>query len=302
MVRSGTTGIVTAAALLLGACGTRGGVPVAPLRPGTDLVRYEQARPAMGGSLRISIVAPDGYDAKADRAFESAFEAAARWEALLAETDGSPVARVNAQAGVAPVEVPEEVRAAFRFVVKRSGFDSIVVDEKAGTVFLPKGTVVHFSWMQRGIGADAAAVALREKGFEDFELGFANVAFFSGDAGGEAWRATLRSAEGEVGTLDVRNQAVAWLANVLVVADDASTALAVGENTQAIVGEREGRPVSELHAKMGADELLEQKLQGIVVSDAPDGGAPVMIVTKGLKDRLRTAGFGGEVVWIGGAT
>lgn len=361
ILRYGTTGAF--AAILLAACGGKG-VPVAPLRPGTPLVRYEQTRPSMGGSLRIAIVAPDGYDAKADAALEKAFGEADRWEKLLSEwIPESPVSRVNANAGKAPVEVPKEVIAAFKravtvshaskgaFDVTFAGMDAvwvfregveprvptpeereaarrnvdwqkIVIDERAGTVFLAEeGMKAGFGGLGQGIGADAAAVQLKKAGFDDFMVDLSGDAFFAGDAGGKAWKAEIQDPRGEQGktvaTLEVRDQAVETsgddhtyfvvdgiryhdvfdprtgapsrgLASVTVVADDVTTADAYGTAIFAS-GVTDGLAL-----------LVARKLQGVLIT-APEEGAPsVMMVTKGLKERIDTRGWQGQVVWIGG--
>lgn len=361
ILRYGTTGVV--AALLLAACGGKG-VPVAPLRPGTPLVRYEQTRPSMGGLLRMAIVAPDGYDAKADAAFEKAFGEADRWEKLLSEwIPESPVSQVNANAGKEPVKVPAEVIAAFKraitvshaskgaFDVTFAGMDKvwdfregaehrvptpaerdaartkvdwekIAIDERAGTVFLPEeGMKAGFGGMGQGIGADAAAAQLKKAGFDDFVVDMSGDAFFAGDAGGEAWKAAIQDPRGEQGKtvaqLEVRDQAVETsgdyekfflvdgiryhhvldartgapsrgLASVTVVADDVTTADAYGTAIFAS-GITDGLAL-----------LVARKLQGVLIT-APEEGAPsVMMVTKGLKERIDLSGWQGKVVWIGG--
>ena len=348
----------------MGACSGKG-VPVAPLRPGTPLVRYEQTRPSMGGLLRIAIVAPDGYDVKADAALEDAFAEVDRWEKLLSEwIPDSPVSRVNASAGKAPVVVPKEVVKAFQrgvtvseaskgaFDVTFAGMDrvwdfregvehrvptvaerdaarakvdwrKIAIDETASTVFLKEeGMKAGFGGLGQGIGADAAAVRLKKAGFDDFVVDLSGDAFFAGDAGGEAWRAAIQDPRGPrgqtVAKIEVRDQAVETsgdyekyflhggvryhhvldartgapsrgLCSVTVVADDVTTADAYGT------------AVFASGTTDGVALLLAKKLEGVLIT-APEEGAPsVMMVTRGLKERIDTSGWSGKVVWIGGA-
>lgn len=355
-----------ALALLAGAgCGK--GVPVAPLRPGTPLVRYAQTRPCMGSLLRIEIVAPDGYDAKVDAALERAFAEADRWERLLSEwIPDSPVSRVNAAAGKAPVSVPAEVIAAFKMAVtvshaSKGAFDvsfagmdriwdfrpeaehrvptpaereaararvdwrKIAIDPGAGTVFLEEeGMKVGFGGMGQGIGADAAAHAIKEAGFDDFFVDLSGDAFFAGDAGGAAWRAAIQDPRGArgvtVATIELRDQAVETsgdyekfflgpdgvryhhildprtgapargLASVTVVAEDVTTADAYGTAVFAS-GPTDGLAL-----------LLMRRLQGVLITAPEEGAAPVMMVTEGLKDRIDTSGWNGPLVWIAGPT
>jgi len=320
----------------------------------------------MGGMLRISIVAPDGYDGKADAALTDAFNEADRWEKLLSEwIPESPVSQVNASAGKEPVKVPKEVIAAFKravtvshaskgaFDVTFAGMDKvwdfregsehrvptaaereaararvdwqkIAINERESTVFLPEaGMKAGFGGLGQGIGADAAAVQLKNAGFDDFVVDLSGDAFFAGDAGGEAWRAAIQDPRGErgktVASLEVRDQAVETsgdyekyfiadgiryhhvldartgapsrgLASVTVVADDVTTADAYGTAIFAS-GPTEGMAL-----------LLARKLEGVLIT-APEEGAPsVMMVTKGLKDRIDTRGWTGDVVWIGGSS
>lgn len=95
----------------LGGCGlAKNGVAVAPRRAGAELARYEQTRPSMGGLLRIVVVAAPDRDADVDTAFTHAFAAVDRWEKLLSEwIPDSPVSKINAAAGKAPVTVPADV-------------------------------------------------------------------------------------------------------------------------------------------------------------------------------------------------
>lgn len=363
LLRTGTPGFVAAA--LLGACSGKG-VPVAPLRAGTELVRYEQTRPSMGGLLKITIVAPDGYDARADAVLGDAFAQADRWEKLLSEwIPDSPVSKVNAAAGKEPVAVPKEVIAAFKrglsvseaskgaFDLTFAGMDrvwdfregaayrvptaaeretarakvdwkKIVIDETAGTVFLKEeGMRAGFGGLGQGIGADAAAGEIKRAGFDDFAVDLSGDAFFGGDPGGAPWRASIQDPRGErgktVATIDVRDQAVETsgdyekffveggvryhdvldartglpsrgLCSVTVVADDVTTADAYGTAVLAS-GTTDGVAL-----------LLSKKLEGVLIT-APEEGAPsVMMVTRGLKERIDTRGFGGKIVFIGGTT
>ena len=104
------------AMLLLAGCGlAKNGVGVAPRRAGADLSRYSQTRPSMGGLLTITIVAQEDRDAGVEASLEKAFAAVDAWEKLLSEwIPDSPVSRINAAAGKAPVVVPDEVLAAFK--------------------------------------------------------------------------------------------------------------------------------------------------------------------------------------------
>lgn len=365
--RSGTTGSLGTALLsvLLGACASHG-VPVAPMRPGTPLVRYEQTRPSMGGLLRISIVAPDGYDAKADAALTRAFDEVDRWEKLLSEwIPESPVSQVNANAGKEPVKVPAEVIAAFQravtvshaskgaFDVTFAGMDKvwdfgpesahrvptpaerdaarakvdwqkIAINQRESTVFLPEaGMKAGFGGLGQGIGADAAALELKKSGFDDFVVDLSGDAFFAGDAGGAAWRAAIQDPRGEhgktVASFEVRDQAVETsgdyekffiadgvryhhvldartgapsrgLSSVTVVADDVTTADAYGTAIFAS-GPTDGLAL-----------LLARKLQGVLITSPEEGVPSVMMVTRGLKERIDTRGWTGEVVWIGGSS
>ncbi len=109
--------LTIAAFPVVAACGpaTKDGVGVAPLRPGPAQIRYEQTRPSMGGFLLIRVVAPESRERKVEAALEKAFAATDAWEALLSEwKPESPVSRINAAAGVEPVEVPKDVVDAFK--------------------------------------------------------------------------------------------------------------------------------------------------------------------------------------------
>ena len=174
---------VIAGALFLGACGGKG-VPVAPLRPGTPLIRYEHSRPSMGGTLTIGIVAPEGYDAPVARALETAFGAADRWESLLSEwVAESPVSQVNASAGKAPVAVPKEVIATFKLALtlshaSRGAFDVTVAGMGGLWDFRPdaphtvptlaerEAALAHVNWTKVQVDEQAGTVFLPEEGMK----------------------------------------------------------------------------------------------------------------------------------------
>ena len=303
MVRYGTTGAsLIAAAMLLPACGGRG-VPVAPLRPGTPLTRYELSGEVRGNTLTAALVAPEGYDGKAKEAFAAALAEVDRWETMLSATlPDSPVAKVNAAAGASAVEVPDEVIAAFekaRAVSHASkgaiggGFEDvskIEVNRRASTVALEGGVTVAFDAFLPGIGADAAIEALRGEGFSDARVEYGRAMFASGDAGGKPWSLPVKERSGDeepAARVELRDQGLVSHDGVTVIADDAVTADAYGSAIRAA------------GIDAGTALLLARKLQGILFLAPTDGSAPSLKVTSGLKGRIETKQ---EVVWIGGTS
>lgn len=307
-------------------CGPRNGVPVAPLRPGADLVSYEQARPLAGGRLAIGIVTPEGRDRTARAAIERAFAEAAAWQVRFSdEGEGSEIARVNAGAG-RPVEVTADVLQAIRkgmTVSHASGgrFDeaaggsrgvwaTIEIDDQgcaergpacAGTVRLPADARLSFAPVLPALLVDVAAATVREGGFDDFSTtwslapGTAPCAgYLAGDAGGEAWSWPVADPHGAgaFGTVSLRDAAFAASraadapTGAIVVAQDATTAAAYGA------------AASAAGADAGASLLRARGLESVLVTGT--AGAAVATVTRGLRNRIDFSAFGGEVRWADG--
>jgi thiamine biosynthesis lipoprotein len=183
----------------------------------------------------ISVMAPQPVAREAaDIVFEIFEEVDERMSEWKAE---SPLSAVNAAAGSHPVAVPDDLRAVVRRGVGIGAltggafditwaalwglwdfqaaepsvpagdeiarrvvlvdFRRVVINEAAGTVYLPQeGMVIGLGGIAKGYALDRSARALRERGIESFLISAAGQMMLGGTHGDRPWRVGIRDPRG----------------------------------------------------------------------------------------------------------
>ena len=183
----------------------------------------------------ISVLAPHPVAREAaDIVFEIFEEVDERMSEWKAE---SPLSAVNAAAGSQPVPVPDDLRAVVRRgigigaltggafditwaalwglwdfqadeprvpagdeIARRVAlvdFRRVVIDDEAGTVFLPQeGMAIGLGGIAKGYALDRSARALRERGIESFLVSAAGQMMVGGMHGDRPWRVGIRDPRG----------------------------------------------------------------------------------------------------------
>jgi thiamine biosynthesis lipoprotein len=183
----------------------------------------------------ISVSAPQPVAREAADIVFGIFEEVDEW--MSEWKDDSPLSAVNAAAGSHPVPVPDDLRAVVRRgvgigaltggafditwaalwglwdfqaaepsvpagdeIARRLAlidFRRIVIDESAGTVYLPQeGMVIGLGGIAKGYALDRAAHALREAGIESFLISAAGQMMLGGIRGDRPWRVGIRDPRG----------------------------------------------------------------------------------------------------------
>ncbi len=218
-----TLGILAAAGLLL--LWRSAGPAVAPYVSFTEDI--------MASPITVTAPAPVARRA-ADIVFDvfrSVDAAMSEWKPT------SPLSAVNRAAGSHPVKVPDDLRAVIRegieigrrtdgafditwaalwglwdFTAENPGvpdageiarrtalvdFRRIVIDDEAGTVYLPRaGMLIGLGGIAKGHALDRAAEALRRRGIDSFLISAAGQMMPGGRRGGRLWRIGVRDPRG----------------------------------------------------------------------------------------------------------
>lgn len=188
----------------------------------------------MAAPITVLLPEPDAATAEiVFGVFRDVDAAMSEWKA------SSPLSAVNAAAGRAPVAVPDDLRAVIRRGLEigaltdgafdvtwaalwglwdfRSpsprvpanediaarvalvGADRVVVDDEAGTVFLPEtGMLIGLGGIAKGYALDRAAAALRARGVERYLISAAGQTMAGGLRDGRPWRVGIRDPRGAV--------------------------------------------------------------------------------------------------------
>ncbi len=184
-------------------------------------------------ATRIDVTVPSEQVAATDhvfRAFSDVENSANEWRS------GSPLARVNASAGVAPVEVPVAVydlvktglaigkisngtfdvswaamwgvwdfrtpkpppdAAVLAKQVALVGYEQIVLNEEKRTIYLPKkGMKLGVGGIAKGHALNLGANALRNAGVSDFTISAGGQVYAGGVKDGRKWRVGIRDPRG----------------------------------------------------------------------------------------------------------
>jgi len=185
-------------------------------------------------------VADHGRPDEARRAIDQAYSELERIDRLMSEwKPNSPISQVNAAAGKAPVEVPEELRAIIQrsidYGVKSQGTFEITwhgmsriwhfddsfappsfadveaakknvnfraIQIEGNRVFLPKGGMsIGLGGIAKGYAIDRAAQVLARTGFADSLVDGGGDVLVSGTRSGDAWRLGIQDPRAEHGTM-----------------------------------------------------------------------------------------------------
>ncbi|MHC4414700.1 MAG: FAD:protein FMN transferase [Planctomycetota bacterium] len=202
--------------------------------PGRDGDRYLSFTDQIMASP-ISVMAPEPVAPEAAEIvfgiFRAVDERMSEWKA------GSPLTAVNRAAGRQPVEVPDDLRAvigrgieighltdgafditwaalwglwdfkaepprvpdddAIRARLALVDYRRIVIDDEAGTVYLPEeGMLVGLGGIAKGYALDLAAEALRQHGIDSFLISAAGQMMLGGTRGDRRWRVGIRDPRG----------------------------------------------------------------------------------------------------------
>jgi thiamine biosynthesis lipoprotein len=92
-------------------------------------------------------------------------------------------------------------------------YSALVIDDQAGTGFLPrKGMRAHLGGVGKGFAVDSAVRMLRARGFTDFLIESGGDMYVAGRRGDRPWRIAIRDPRGEAGSafaaLDLTDAAV----------------------------------------------------------------------------------------------
>jgi len=148
----------------------------------------------------------------------------------------------------------------------------------------------------RGKAADAAASVLREAGFDDFDCGYEGARYFAGDAGGKAWSAPLVSAGKSLGSVEIRDEAVATVESAPPPSKGLISVTIVGPDTTS--AESSAATVLAATPEFAVEILQAKHLQGVLVATGDPGEAEKLLVTSGLRSRVDLAGWSHPVQWL----
>lgn len=196
-------------------------------------------RPLMGTVWNVE-VADHGDPDAARRAIDQAYSELERIDRLMSEwKPNSPISQVNAAAGKAPVEVPDELRAMIQrsidYGVKSQGtfeitwhgmsriwhfddsfappsFEDVEAAKKnvnfraiqveGNRVFLPKaGMSIGLGGIAKGYAIDRATKVLAQAGFADSLVDGGGDVLVAGTRDGEPWRLGIQDPRAERGTM-----------------------------------------------------------------------------------------------------
>lgn len=258
------------------------------LRLGSTTARVEHSgtvaieRPLMGTVWKIEVV-DHGRGTEARRAIDAAYAELERIDGLMSEwKPASPLSHINAAAGKAPVEVPEELRAilerSIRYGEKSEGtfditwhgmaniwhFDDrfVVPSESAvaaarrnvnfrdikidgNRVFLPRaGMSIGLGGIAKGYAVDRAAAVLARAGFTDSLVdGGGDVRVSGSREDGTAWRLGIQDPRQEHGSM----LGIVWGSNraICTSGDYERYRIVNGRRYHHIIDPRTGWPASQ---------------------------------------------------------
>jgi thiamine biosynthesis lipoprotein len=280
----------------------RGGVAPGPAADGSAGEYQRFAQEIMAAPIEV-LVPADGGDEAAETVFRIFREVDAE---MSEWKPSSPLSAVSREAGVGPVEVPAALRGVIRRgleigeltdgafdvtwaalwglwdfksrppVVPDPGeiarravlvdFRQVVVDDDAGTVYLPRdGMVLGLGGIAKGHALDRAAEELRRRGVESFLISAAGQMMVGGRRGDRSWRVGIRDPRGE------RDDYFAW-----IVAEDVSVSTSGdyerffvidGRRYHHILDPRTGRPAEGVRSAtvVSADATLADALSTALV-------------------------------------
>jgi thiamine biosynthesis lipoprotein len=298
--------------------------------------------PVMATTIQVTVPAePDAPEAAGDvfRIFRDVDARMSEWR------ETSPLSAVNRAAGRRPVPVPADLREVLHRAVEigdatGGAFDvtwaalwglwdfraaeprlpdpaeierrvalvdyrQLVIDDEAGTVYLPRpGMTLGLGGIAKGHALDVAAEALRERGMADFLLVAGGQVMAAGSRSGRPWRVGIRDPRGGpedfFATLDVRD------ASVSTSGDYESYFELDGVRYHHVLDPRTGQPTRELRSVTVVSPratLADALSTGLVALGAEEARAAIarlgaeailvdatgrVLVTPGLRDGYRT--------------
>lgn len=273
-------------------------------------------------ATKLVVTVPDRPSAEADaeavaEVFRGVDARMSEWK------DTSPLSGVNRSAGLAPAPVPADLREVIRRGiglgeltggafditwaalwglwdfkaedpavpdreeiarrVRLVDYRRIVVDDDAGTVFLPEaGMLIGLGGIAKGYALDRAAAALRELGFRDFLLLGGGQVYAGGTRGGRPWRVGIRDPRGGpedyFATLQVTN------ASVSTSGDYERYFILEGARYHHILDPRSGMPARGLRSAtvVSADATLADALSTALLVLGAEAGMPVVEALEGV--------------------